>query len=120
MTDQWLAFWTVGRFNISLNLYIIIYVCLGFLQMLFAMCFGFTNAYFGATASKRVHARALAGVFKSPIAFFDSTPMGRITSRFSRDIDTLGILDLYRQPLARVLANFSVYVILLVLELCPY
>lgn len=89
MTDQWLAFWTSNRFRLPLNTYIGIYVAIGVAQVIFITIFGLTNAYFGATASKRVHADALAGIFNAPISFFDSTPVGRITSRFSRDVDTL-------------------------------
>lgn len=40
-------------------------------------------------ASRIVHSNMLAHVLRSPMSFFDTTPMGRILNRFSQDIDTL-------------------------------
>lgn len=34
-----------------------------------------------------LHARSLAAVLKTPLRFFDATPVGRILNRFSRDVD---------------------------------
>jgi ABC-type multidrug transport system fused ATPase/permease subunit len=33
--------------------------------------------------------KALEGVFRSPVAFHDRTPNGRITSRLAKDVDEL-------------------------------
>ncbi|CAM9715367.1 unnamed protein product, partial [Chrysoparadoxa australica] len=38
-------------------------------------------------ASKRLHGAMLRRVMHAPVAFFDSTPVGRLVQRFSRDID---------------------------------
>ena len=46
-------------------------------------------------AAGRVHAAALlhnnfiSTIMRAPLSFFDTTPMGRITNRFSRDIDMI-------------------------------
>jgi ABC-type multidrug transport system fused ATPase/permease subunit len=37
-------------------------------------------------AGRRLHERAFGAVLRAPIRFFDSTPMGRILNRFSRDM----------------------------------
>ena len=40
-------------------------------------------------ASRNLHLDMLSNIMRSPLHFFDSTPMGRITSRFSKDIDMI-------------------------------
>ena len=40
-------------------------------------------------ASVHLHADLLLNVLKSPGQFFDTTPLGRILNRFSKDIDTV-------------------------------
>ena len=40
-------------------------------------------------ASKYLHLDMITNVLRSPLHFFDSTPMGRITNRFSKDIDMI-------------------------------
>lgn len=92
MTDQWLAFWTSNKFDLALGDYLWIYCLLGIVQVIFTLTYGFTNAYFGAKASQKVHDASLGGILNAPLAFFDATPSGRITSRFSRDVDTLDTL----------------------------
>ncbi|KAI8906011.1 P-loop containing nucleoside triphosphate hydrolase protein [Gorgonomyces haynaldii] len=88
-TDQWLSIWTRDRYGLNQNTYIYVYIGLGIGQMIAILIFGWTNAWFGVKASQKIHDQALKELFSAPIAFFDSTPLGRITSRFSRDIDTL-------------------------------
>ncbi|XP_054157358.1 ATP-binding cassette sub-family C member 3-like [Oppia nitens] len=39
--------------------------------------------------SKRMHKKLLSAIIWSPMSFFDTTPLGRIINRFSKDIDTL-------------------------------
>jgi len=36
--------------------------------------------------SKKLHAGLLRNVLRSPMSFFDTTPVGRIVSRFSNDV----------------------------------
>jgi ABC-type multidrug transport system fused ATPase/permease subunit len=43
----------------------------------------------GLIASLRIFNAALNGILRSPIAFFDTTPMGRILSRFSKDQESM-------------------------------
>lgn len=40
-------------------------------------------------ASVKLHKTMLQRVFKSPMEFFDRTPVGRILSRFSKDVEVV-------------------------------
>lgn len=43
-------------------------------------------------AAKSLHKTLLNGILHAPIAFFDKTPVGRILSRFSKDVEALDTL----------------------------
>ena len=38
-------------------------------------------------ASKRLHDALLGNILRQPMRFFDTTPLGRVINRFSRDVD---------------------------------
>ena len=40
-----------------------------------------------AAASKLIHEKLLYRIMRSPMAFFDTNPIGRILNRFSSDVD---------------------------------
>ena len=44
------------------------------------------GAYF---AAKRLHDNLLINVLRCPMQFFESTPMGRLTNRFTKDINVI-------------------------------
>ena len=46
-------------------------------------------AYGALQASRRLHEALLSNVLKCPMSFFDTTPLGRIINRFSKDVDTM-------------------------------
>ena len=46
-------------------------------------------AYGAIKASKTLHEALLSNIMRCPMSFFDTTPLGRIINRFSKDVDTL-------------------------------
>ena len=88
-TSLWLSFWTSNKFNFSNGQYIGIYAILGTTQALLMFAFATSLSIFGTTASKVMLQGALSRVLRAPMSFFDTTPLGRITNRFSKDIDTM-------------------------------
>ncbi|KAH9262238.1 hypothetical protein BASA82_000739 [Batrachochytrium salamandrivorans] len=124
MTDQWLAYWSSDRLHLPRDTYIASYVGIGVFQVITSIAYGAIVAYLGAIASQKIHDLALSGVFRSPISFFDSTPLGRIVSRFSRDIDGVDSLlpDSIRvvvQSLSMTISNFVLIAVIFPLFLAP-
>lgn len=50
---------------------------------------GLSGVYLGYNASKSLHHGAITGVMRAPMSFFDTSPLGRIMNRFSKDVDTI-------------------------------
>lgn len=70
---------------------ILIYGGLGFLTMLLVFL---SNSFWsrrGIEAGKSFHDQMLRAILSAPIRFFDSTPVGRILQRFSRDMESVDI-----------------------------
>lgn len=90
-TDMWLSFWSSSppRFNLSMAIWMGVYVAWGSAQGIFAFINGLVYAFAGVRAAMTLHDRALWRLLHTPISFFDLTPSGRIINRFSRDQDAL-------------------------------
>jgi ABC-type multidrug transport system fused ATPase/permease subunit len=73
----------------------------------------------GIRAAQSMHNKMLRSVLHAPIRFFDSTPVGRILQRFSRDIESV---DVYLQWSFSAAVNCALQVIVsivLILTLMP-
>ena len=68
------------------------YLGLSLAFVLFSCLRSATNLTSAARASKSVHAAALGALARSPVSFFDQTPVGRSLNRFSRDLDDVDYL----------------------------
>lgn len=60
---------------------------LGVAQASLMFAFSVTLTYLGTKSSKVMLQRAIKRVLRSPMSFFDTTPMGRITNRFAKDVE---------------------------------
>ncbi|KAJ3320136.1 Multidrug resistance-associated protein 1 [Blyttiomyces sp. JEL0837] len=88
MTDNWLAFWSYRRYaNLSDADYEGTYVALGLAQTVFLAVFSVSLVFTGLWSSQSLHELGIASVLNAPLSFFDTTPLGRLITRFSRDVD---------------------------------
>ncbi|KAG0215811.1 hypothetical protein BGX28_008121 [Mortierella sp. GBA30] len=73
----------------DLNYYLGIYALLSFLYILTIMCRQTVQYKGSLDASRSIHRRLLSQILNSPVRFFDTTPLGRIMNRFTKDIETV-------------------------------
>lgn len=89
-TNTWLSFWTEDKFpNKSNGFYIGFYVMFTFLSF-FLLCLEFwLIAYVVNEAAIKLNLKAVKSVLRVPMSYMDTTPMGRVLNRFTKDTDTL-------------------------------
>ncbi|EPQ52804.1 multidrug resistance-associated ABC transporter [Gloeophyllum trabeum ATCC 11539] len=88
--NLFLGFWTAGSIKgFHQGQYIGVYAGLGVAQAVFALVSNLTFTLAGLSASLAMFQAALMHVLRSPVSFFDTTPMGRIISRLAKDQDTV-------------------------------
>lgn len=87
----WLAHWSSSNISESSeqNKNVGIYGALGVGQGVFLFLVGITLAYICVHGSTVLHERLLENILRLPLAFFETTPLGRIVNRFSKDIDVI-------------------------------
>ena len=73
----------------SLYYYINIYFYIGILYAFLGICKSFMAYLGGIRASKNIFDQMLDSVLQAKLRFFDSTPIGRIMNRFSKDIESI-------------------------------
>ncbi|KAI7889943.1 multi drug resistance-associated protein MRP [Mucor mucedo] len=93
-TNLWLKYWSSHNQNEGTNdgiwFYLSIYALIGWSSTLFAMVQTLVLWVFCAIRSARVlHSEMLETIMRSPMSFFDTTPLGRILNRFSKDQHTV-------------------------------
>lgn len=59
---------------------------------LLTACRSYMNLMSALRASRLVHLRSLSTLVRAPVTFFDTTPVGRILNRFSKDTDDVDFL----------------------------
>lgn len=118
LTGLVLAWWTSDRFGLSRGLYICIYAVCGVAQ--YTLVFTFYTLYTlnGLKASKRLLQNALTRILQTPMSYFNATPIGRLLSLFTRDVDlidctTSSAIIVFLNSLAVVLSTIIFTVVLL-------
>ncbi|KAI1312860.1 ABC transporter family protein [Xylaria venustula] len=114
-TSLWLSFWTGNKFGYSEAVYIGVYAALGTGQAIFLFIFAILLTIFGTRASKALLRQAVTKTLRAPMSFFDTTPLGRITNRFSRDVDVMdnNLTDALRMYLLTVVTVISVFALII-------
>nr|XP_039264358.1 multidrug resistance-associated protein 1-like [Styela clava] len=92
----WLTYWTNENDKVLLGLSnetavttgvgIGVYGSFGFIQAIFILGNGIFQANGTIAAALMLHYFLLKNIFRVPVGFFDTTPLGRIVNRFSKDI----------------------------------
>ncbi|XP_049833464.1 multidrug resistance-associated protein 1-like [Schistocerca gregaria] len=102
-TNFWLSVWSNDADYIAntsdttkRDLYLGIYGALGFGQAIVSYFTILLPLLGFCHAAKAMHATLLNGIMRAPLMFFDTTPIGRIISRFSKDIDIMDTMIPYQ------------------------
>ncbi|KFH72941.1 hypothetical protein MVEG_00166 [Podila verticillata NRRL 6337] len=87
--NYWLSLWSNQELSTSTSTNITIYVAFAIAQfMMIAVASRLLSlAIIKTTAS--MHSQAFNHVIHAPLSFYDTTPIGRILNRFSKDVDAL-------------------------------
>lgn len=89
-TNTWLSFWTEHRFDGRNDaFYIGLYIMFTFLSFVMLTTEFVFLVYMTNTASVKLNIMAVRRILHAPMAFMDTTPMGRILNRFTKDTDVL-------------------------------
>ncbi|ODQ47425.1 hypothetical protein PICMEDRAFT_15376 [Pichia membranifaciens NRRL Y-2026] len=88
--NVWLSFWSLRKFKAYGDpFYIGIYVMVTCFFVLCAIWQFCTIAFISNRASKLLNLSCLRNIMYAPMSFFDTTPLGRIMNRFTKDTDVL-------------------------------
>ncbi|EMD34148.1 hypothetical protein CERSUDRAFT_117637 [Gelatoporia subvermispora B] len=89
MSSYWLVYWQEEKWPFGSAFYMGIYAGLGVAQAITFFMMGSCFAVLTYFASRQLHRAAIKRVMYAPMSFFETTPLGRIMNRFSKDIDTV-------------------------------
>ena len=89
LNTWWVTYWSNDSANKPSLWYVGIYALLALCSAMLITIRQITLHFVGLRASRVLHDGLLEGIMRSPMAFFDQTPLGRITNRISKDIYTV-------------------------------
>ncbi|TID14876.1 hypothetical protein CANINC_004547 [Pichia inconspicua] len=87
--NVWLSFWSSIKFERPDKFYIGIYVLITMMFVICAMWEFCVIVYIANRASTILNIKCIERIMFSPMSFFDTTPLGRIINRFTKDTDVL-------------------------------
>lgn len=116
VTSLWLSWWTSNKFGYSTGKYIGVYAALGVVQALMMFAFSVSLSILGTRSSRVMLKQAMTRVLRAPMSFFDTTPLGRITNRFSKDVDIMdnNLTDAMRMYFFTLAMIISVFILIIV------
>ena len=89
-TNTWLSFWVEKKFkDRSDHFYVAIYVMFAFLTVMFTGIEFSMLAYMQDCSANKLNLKAVEKILHAPMSFMDTTPLGRILNRFTKDTDSL-------------------------------
>ncbi|GAV84898.1 ABC_tran domain-containing protein/ABC_membrane domain-containing protein [Cephalotus follicularis] len=90
LQNSWMAA-NVDNSGVSTLKLIVVYLVIGFSSTVVLLSRSLSTVVLGLQSSKSLFSQLLNSLFRAPMSFYDSTPLGRILSRVSSD---LSIIDL--------------------------
>ncbi|GMH19625.1 hypothetical protein Nepgr_021466 [Nepenthes gracilis] len=90
LQNSWMAA-NVDNPSVSTLKLITVYLIIGFASTFLLLCRSLGTVALGLQSSKSLFSQLLSSLFRAPMSFYDSTPLGRILTRVSSD---LSIVDL--------------------------
>ncbi|KAI0238037.1 Multidrug resistance-associated protein 1 [Lamellibrachia satsuma] len=127
LSSVWLSVWTEDPLlkNASIpitspeyvhqrDMYLGVYGAMGLLQVAFVLIYSINVAICSVRASRVMHFNMLKNILRSPMAFFETTPTGRILNRFSHDVETVDdtLPTLFRSWVNTTLTVISTFVVI--------
>jgi ATP-binding cassette subfamily C (CFTR/MRP) protein 1 len=92
-SNIWLSAWTDDPAAATdprlRNMYLAVYGTIGLFKSLTIMAATMIVSIFSLNAAIKLHRTMLLRIMRSPMSFFDTTPLGRILNRCGKDIDTV-------------------------------
>jgi len=74
------------------NMYLIVYALLGIFQSIAIMIATILFSVYTLDAARKLHNTMLLRIMRGPMSFFETTPLGRILNRFSKDVDVCDVV----------------------------
>ena len=95
-----------------------IYAALGVSLTITFFISGSSIGFLTYFASKAIHRKTITTVMHAPMSFFETTPLGRIMNRFSKDIDTIDntvsdSMRMFLMTFANVIGSFVLIAIVI-------
>ncbi|KAJ3361542.1 hypothetical protein GGF31_002219 [Allomyces arbusculus] len=75
--------------EVDVNYYLLVYLGLGLINIAFAFAANMIEMSRSLAAGRILHANLLQRILGAPVSWFDSTPIGRVLNRMSKDIQTV-------------------------------
>ncbi|KAF8247575.1 hypothetical protein K440DRAFT_294896 [Wilcoxina mikolae CBS 423.85] len=115
-TSLWLGYWTSNHYNLPKGVYIGVFAALGVIQALLMFAFAFTLTVAGTNSSRVLMQKAMKSTLRAPMSFFDTTPIGRIVNRFSKDVDVMDnqLTDAIRMYFLTLAIISAVFILIIV------
>eukprot|EP01133_Synstelium_polycarpum_P002620 gene2620-3012_t len=115
VTDWWLSHWSNSAANSSMSAttYLWIYIGIGLASVIASGARNFVYFGFTVKAGEVLHNQLFASLLRAPMWFFDTTPLGRIINRFTRDQD--GVDNLIAAALSQYLVFFLTVIATLII-----
>ena len=115
LSNWWITYWSDSGGEKGQNYYLMIYALINLGAVLVGLFRQLFLAFVALTASRKMFTDMLATVLHTDMAFFDTTPTGRLVNRFSKDIYTIDeqlvqTAGMYLRTLLNIVATVAVIV----------